>query len=55
MGRVYRAVQLSLDKVVCLKVLRRELAGDPSTQALSLIHIYLRRPVRHRPCNPAKE
>ncbi len=33
MGRVYRAVQLSLDKVVCLKVLRRELAGDPSTQA----------------------
>ncbi len=33
MGRVYRAVQLSLDKVVCLKVLRRELAGDPATQA----------------------
>lgn len=33
MGRVYRAVQLSLDKVVCLKVLRRELASDPSIQA----------------------
>ncbi|MHB8418629.1 MAG: serine/threonine-protein kinase [Myxococcales bacterium] len=33
MGRVYRAVQLSLDKVICLKVLRRELASDPETQA----------------------
>ncbi len=33
MGRVYRAVQLSLDKIVCLKVLRRELAADPATQA----------------------
>jgi serine/threonine-protein kinase len=33
MGRVYRATQLSLDKVICLKVLRRELAGDPETQA----------------------
>jgi len=33
MGRVYRATQLSLDKVICLKVLRRELATDPETQA----------------------
>jgi tRNA A-37 threonylcarbamoyl transferase component Bud32 len=33
MGRVYRATQLSLDKTVCLKVLRKEVAKDTDTQA----------------------
>ncbi len=33
MGRVYRATQLSLDKTVCLKVLRKEVAKDADTQA----------------------
>jgi eukaryotic-like serine/threonine-protein kinase len=33
MGRVYRATQLSLDKTICLKLLRRELADDPETKA----------------------
>jgi serine/threonine protein kinase len=33
MGRVYRATQLSLDKTVCLKVLRKEVAKDSDTQA----------------------
>jgi serine/threonine protein kinase len=33
MGRVYRATQLSLDKTVCLKVLREEVAKDVDTQA----------------------
>ncbi len=33
MGRVYRATHLSLEKTICLKVLRRELATDPETQA----------------------
>jgi tRNA A-37 threonylcarbamoyl transferase component Bud32 len=33
MGRVYRATQVSLDKTICLKLLRKELADDPETKA----------------------